>query len=105
MGTRSHRWDQVAWQPAAGPADGFGAPRFTRIARTVRARWHPIFLVAGLLLVVLGMALPSAVAFVAGILVVGSSVPDARPHSLTTAMVRGWQWLHESRAARPGTGP
>jgi hypothetical protein len=105
MGTRSHCWDQVAWKPPAGPADGFGAPRFTSIARTVRARWQPIFLVAGVLLVVLGMALPSAVAFVAGMLVVGSSVPDARPRSLTTAMIRAWAWLHESRAARPGTGP
>jgi len=105
MGTRSHCWDRVAWQPAAGPADGFSPPTFTRIARTVRARWQPISLVAGLLLVVLGMALPSAIAFVAGVLVVGSSVPDARPRSLTTAMVRAWAWLHESRATRPGTGP
>jgi hypothetical protein len=104
MGTRSHCWDQVAGKRPAGPADGFSAPRFTRIARTVRARWQPVFLVAGVLLVVLGMALPSPVAFVAGVLAVGSSVPDARPRSLTTAMVRTWAWLHESRAIRPGTG-
>jgi hypothetical protein len=62
-----------------------------------------MFLGAGVLLMALGMALPSAVAFVAGMLVVGSSVPDARPRSLTTAMVRAWAWLHESKYGRPRT--
>jgi hypothetical protein len=41
--------------------------------------------------------LPSAIAFVAGLLVVGMSVPDTRPRSLTTAMIRAWTSPHRDR--------
>jgi hypothetical protein len=97
MKMRSLRWNLVVWTPSAGPADPFGAPRFTRMAWAVRARWRPIFLATGVLLMVLGLMLPSAVAFVAGILVVGLSAPDTGPHSLATAMVRAWTPPHKGR--------
>jgi len=90
MKMRSLLWNLVAWKPSAGPADPFGAPRFTRMAWAVRARWRPICLAAGALLMVLGVMVPSTIAFIAGLLVVGSSAPDTRPYSATAAMVRAW---------------
>ena|SRR5215831_5377734 len=98
MRMQSLRWNLVMWKPSAGPADPFGAPGFAHFAWTVRARSRPIFLVTGALLMIIGLMLPSAVAFVAGMLVVGSSVPAARLHSHTTAMVRTWAWLHKGQA-------
>jgi hypothetical protein len=76
----SHRWNL-----AAG-----------RLARTVRTRWRPIFLVTGALLMVVGVVLPGTMAFVPGIVVLGLSAPDAPPLTPTTAMVRGW--LPKSKA-------
>jgi hypothetical protein len=46
---------------------------------------------------VTGLMLPIAVVFVAGVLVVGLSAPDARLRSVTTARVRAWAWLDKSR--------
>ena len=65
-----------------------------KVSRTVRTRWRPIFLVTGGLLLGSGVLLPSTIAFVSGMLVLGLSAPDARARvgllSPTTAMVRGW---------------
>ncbi len=100
MRMRSLRWNLLVWHPSAGPADPYGAPGFTHIAWEVRARWRPIFLVVGALLIVTGlMLLHSTVAFIAGVLMVGSSVGGvAGPHSPTAATVRGWERLYKDRA-------
>ena len=100
MKMRSLRWNLVVWHPSAGPADPYGAPGFTHIAWEVRARWRPIFLVVGALLMVIGlMLLHSTVAFIAGVLMVGLSAGGAAgPHSPTAAMVRTWEWLYKGRA-------
>lgn len=98
MRMRSLRWNLFVWKPSDGPADPFGAPGLAHIAWAIRARWRPIFLVTGGLLMFTGLMLPSAVVFVAGLLAVGSSVPDGRPGSHTAAMVRGWARPSEGRA-------
>jgi hypothetical protein len=98
MRLRSLRWNLVVWTPSAGPADPFGAPGLAHLAWTVRAHRRPIFLVTGLLLMAIGLMLPSAVIFVAGMLVVGLSVPAAGPRSPTAAMVRGWTRPHQGQA-------
>ena len=90
MKTRSLLWNLVAWKPSAGPADPFGAPRFTHVAWAIRARWRLIFLATGALLLVLGLMLPSTIAFIAGMLVLGLSAQDARSYRHTAAMVRAW---------------
>jgi hypothetical protein len=93
MKMRSLRWNLVAWNPSAGPADPHGAPRFAYLAWAARTHWRPICLVTGGFLMLIGLVLPSPVAFVAGMLAVGSSAPDARLHSVTAARVRAWAWL------------
>jgi len=100
MKLRALRWNLVAWHPSAGPPDPFGAPRFTHIAWGLRARSPLIFVVAGVVLLVVGLApLHSTAAFIAGLVLVGSSVGGAQgPHSPTAAMVRTWEWLHKGRA-------
>ena len=70
----------------------------TRLARKVRIRRRPVFLVTGILLMGLEVIRPGTMAFVPGMLMVGLGVPDARPLDDTFAMVRTWAWLHESRA-------
>jgi hypothetical protein len=97
MRMRSLRWNLVVWKPSVGPADPFGAPGFAHLAWTVRARRRPIFLVTGALLMATGLMLPSTVAFIAGMLVVGSSAPAAPLRSPTAAMVRAWVWLHKGQ--------
>ena len=72
-----------------------------QFARTARTRWQPIFLVAGALVLAIGLILRSSVAFVLGMLVMGSAVPDMALHSPTAATVRTWMWLHKSRAGHP----
>jgi hypothetical protein len=79
--------------PQGPPSDRRTAPQFILIARTIRTRRQLIFLVTGMLLMVGGLALPSTVAFIVGMLVVGSSVPQGLPSTPTSAMVRTWQWL------------
>jgi hypothetical protein len=99
MKMRSLGWNLVVWHPSAGPADPFGAPGFTHIVWAVRARWQPIFLVVGALLMVTGlMLLHSTVAFIAGVLMVGSSGGVPGPHSPTAAMVRTWERLYKDHA-------
>jgi hypothetical protein len=68
-----------------------------RLARTVRNRRRPVFLVTGMLLMALGVMRPDTMAFVPGMLVVALGVPDARPVDDTFARVRAWAWLHEGR--------
>lgn len=98
MHMRSLRWNLVVWNPSAGPADPCGAPRFAYLAWTVRVRWRPICLAAGALLMVTGLMLPSTVAFVVGLVAVGSSAPGVGLPSATAARVRTWVWLDKARA-------
>jgi hypothetical protein len=100
MKMRSLRWNLVAWNPSAGPADPYGAPGFTHIAWEIRALRRPIFVVVGLLLMVIGlMLLHSTIAFMAGVLMVGSSAGGwPGPHSPTAAMIRTWESLYKGRA-------
>src|SRR5215472_2472515 len=99
MQIRSLRWNLVVWNPSAGPADPYGAPRFAHLAWSVRSHWRPICLVIGALGMVLGLMLPSAVVFVAGVLAVGSSMPATRLPSATAARVRTWAWLDKKSPA------
>jgi hypothetical protein len=71
------------------------------IRRLARTRWQPIFLVTGALVFVIGLTLRNSVAFVSGMLVMGSAVSGTAPHSPNAAMVRTWMWLHKSRAGNP----
>jgi len=100
MKMRALRWNLVAWYPSSGPADPFGAPRLMHIAWRVRARSPLIFLAVGAVLMVVGLApLHSTAAFIAGLVLVGSSAGGAQgPRSPTTAMVRTWEWLRKGRA-------
>jgi hypothetical protein len=67
-----------------------------RFARTMQTRWQPVFLVAGALSMVIGLMLVSSVAFVSGMLVMGSAASDTGLRSSTAAMVRTWTWLYKS---------
>jgi len=67
------------------------------IRRLARTRWQPIFLVTGALVFVIGLMLRNSVAFVSGMLVMGSAVSDTMPHSPTAAMVHMWMSLHKGR--------
>jgi hypothetical protein len=70
------------------------------MAWAIRARWRLIFLATGTLLLVLGLMLPSTIAFVAGMLVLGLSAQDARSYSHTAAMVRAWTSPGKGRGDR-----
>ena len=67
----------------------------------MRCDWQPIFLVTGALVFVIGLMLRSSVAFVSGMLVMGSALSDTMPHSPTAAMVHMWMRLHKGRAGNP----
>ena len=77
------------------------SPEFTRIARTARTCQRLIFLATGALLFIIGITLRSSIAFISGILVMGSFAFDAQQGSPTAAHVRMWQWLHKNQAGRP----
>jgi len=64
-------------------------------------RWQPIFLVTGALVFVIGLTLRNSVAFVSGILMMGSAASDTAPHSPNAAIVHTWMWLHKSRTGNP----
>jgi hypothetical protein len=68
-----------------------GVQRFARTA--ARTRWQPIFLVTGALFVVIGLTLRSSVAFLSGMLAMGSALSGTGLPSPTAAMVRTWTWL------------
>jgi len=72
-------------------------PELILIALTVRTR-RVILLVTGMLLLLAGMALPSAVAFISGMLVLGSFAPQALPFTPETATVRMWQRLQRRQS-------
>ena len=103
MRMRSRRRKLVVWKQSVRPAERYSAPGvpgvtrprpFRWLAWTVRTRWRPIFLVTGGLLIVMWMMLPSTMAFVPGMLVLGLSAPDARSDTglftPPTSMVRAW---------------
>ena len=69
----------------------------TGIRRLARARWQPIFVVTGALVFVIGLMLRSSVAFVSGVLIMGSAVSGTAPPSPTAARVHTWMWLQKSR--------
>ena len=73
----------------------------TRIARMARARQRLILLVTGALLLIIGIALRNSIAFVFGIVMMGSFAFDAPQESPESAHVRMWQWLHKNQATRP----
>ncbi len=113
MGLRSRRRNPVMWTSSGGPAGlrRFGRPRLSRtnrlrwwlrtgallavigvlrLARGTRARWEPVSLLAGLMLMVSGFALPGA----GGIFLLGVLV-------LIVTLVKGIS--RQGRAAtRPG---
>lgn len=97
MRMRSYRRNLVTWGPSAGLIDRFRARRFPRIARTWRHRKRPLLLAAGALLIAMSVALPSSIAFAAGLLVLGLSAPDALPWTPDTAIVRSWESSRKSR--------
>jgi hypothetical protein len=72
-----------------------------RFARAAHTSWQPVALVTGALVLALGLILGSSVAFVLGMLVMGSAVPDVGSHSPTAATVRTWTWLRGNRADNP----
>jgi len=71
---------------------------FTRIARVARTRQRLILLVIGALLLIIGVVLRSSVAFVSGMVVMGSFAFDAQQGTPTGAHVRMWQWLYKNQA-------
>ena len=118
MRMRSHSRSPKIWSPSGVRADRYGLPtvtrlaRFkrirwwfrtggllavigiTRLARGMRARWRSVFLVTGAALVVVGVALPSGVALVSGILVVlVALLKGAEPgHCRAAAQMTGVHW-------------
>lgn len=117
MRMRSRRRGVLAWSPS-GPAVRYGVPTLTRLtrpgrirfwfrtgalltvmgvtwlARTVRARWRPVFLVTGSLLAVVGFILPVGWAFVSGLLVLlFALLRGAEPgHCRAAAHLAGARW-------------
>ena len=71
------------------------------IRRLARTRWQPIFLVTGALVFVIGLMLRSSVAFVSGMLMMGSAASGTALPDPTAARVHTWIWLHKSRTGNP----
>jgi hypothetical protein len=114
MRRRSHRRSLMIWTPPGG----YGVPDFarlprarpirrwfritapltvigvTRLARTMRARWRSMVLVAGALLVIIGVTLSSAVALVPGlgVLLVGLAQGAGRSHCRVADQMTGTHW-------------
>lgn len=119
MRMRSHRRSLMVWPPSGGArTDGYGRLVFTRLARPrqirwwfrtgallavigvtrlariMRAHWRSMFLVAGALLVIIGIALSSAGALVPGLLVllVGLAGGAGRSHCRAADQMTGAHW-------------
>jgi hypothetical protein len=76
------------------------ARTFTLIAQRART-WHrPAFILAGLILMAAGILLPSVIAFICGLLVVGCFAPSATPGTPEAATVRTWQSLYRRDGSR-----
>jgi hypothetical protein len=114
----SHRRSLMIRTPPGGRTDGYGVPAFarlprprpirwwsrtaaqlavigvTRLARTMRARWRSMFLVAGALLVIIGVTLSSAGAFVPGlvVLLVGLVQGAGRSHCRAADQMTAAHW-------------
>jgi hypothetical protein len=114
----SRRRNLVVWNPSLGAADRYGAlsfPRITlarrfrwwlrtgallsvigirRLARIVRSRSRPVFLVSGALLMVVGLELSSSAAFVPGLLVllVGLLKGNGASHGRSAAQMTAAHW-------------
>jgi hypothetical protein len=98
MRSRSHGQKLVVWSASVGPTGRYGAPRFTRLARirrihewirtgalfaviglmhlarAVRSRSAARLALAGAVLTVAGIMLPSGMTFIAGMLVLTRAV-------------------------------
>jgi hypothetical protein len=118
MRRRSNRRSLLIWTPPGGRTGTYGVPAFARLprprpirrwfrttaqltvigaawlARTMRARWRSMFLVAGALLVVIGVTLSSAVALVPGlvVLLVGLAQGAERSHCQVADQMTGAHW-------------
>ena len=118
MRMRSHRRSLMIWPLPGGRTDGYGVPAFTRLAgpgpirrwfratallavigitrlaRAARARWGSAFLVAGALLVIIGITLSIAGASVPGLLVlfVGLTRGAGRSHCRAADQMTGAHW-------------
>jgi len=84
-------------KPSTAHLDHRPTHAFALVAQAAWARRQLISLVAGLLLLAMGVMLPNPVVFVAGIVVVGLSAPQAAPKTPETAMVCTWRWLTPGR--------
>jgi Domain of unknown function (DUF1707) len=91
---QGHRRNLVAQNPPTSPSDHRSTRAFDLVAQAAWTRRRLLSLVAGLLLLVAGLTLPSTVVFIAGVLIVGLSAPQALPWTQQTATVRTWQWLY-----------
>jgi hypothetical protein len=115
---RSHRRSPILWSPPGGRADRHGLPTFarlsrsrrirwwfrtgallavigiTRLARGTRARWRPVFFVAGAALIVVGAVLPSGAAFFPGMLAVLIALLKGAEasHCRAAAQMTGVHW-------------
>lgn len=120
MRMRSGRRGLMAWSPPGAPADRYGAPAFTRLARSrpirwrlrtgalltvigitrlaraTRAHWRPVCTITGVLLVAIGGMLPSGWVFVAGLLVfLLALLKEAEPSRCRKAdQMTGAHWHH-----------
>jgi hypothetical protein len=131
MRMRSHRRDLAEWSAAAAPASRSADQQFTRLARSerirwwlrtgvlltligvmrlariIRARWRPAFVLTGALLIVIGVMLPSLTAFFFGPLVVLFAMPKgpgANNDGCWIPFVGRWppSWSGSSRDSRSG---
>ncbi len=71
--TRLARSGRIRWWLRAGVL--LTVIGVIRLARIIRARWRPVFLFTGAMLIVIGVMLPSLPAFLAGPLVVLFAMP------------------------------
>jgi hypothetical protein len=92
---------QTADVPAGPPRPAQTmAPTFALVAQRARTWRRPAFVLASLLLMAAGILLPSVIAFIAGLLLVGCFAPSATPGTPEAATVRTWQWQHRREGSR-----